>query len=53
MLDRLIHPGVGDFLDFHLGGWHWPAFNLADSAIVVGVGLLLYDALFAPRDDGK
>jgi signal peptidase II len=53
MLDRFIHPGVVDFLDFHLLGWHWPAFNLADSAIVVGVGLLVYDALFAPQDSGK
>lgn len=44
--DRLIHGAVVDFLDFHIAGWHWPAFNLADSAIVVGAGLLLLDALF-------
>lgn len=46
VIDRFLHPGVVDFLDFHYGGWHWPAFNLADSAIVVGVGLLLLDGLF-------
>jgi len=43
MLDRLRHSGVTDFLDFHIGGIHWPAFNLADTAIVLGVLLLLFD----------
>lgn len=43
MLDRLRHSGVTDFLDFHIGGIHWPAFNLADTAIVLGVMLLLLD----------
>src|SRR3546814_4526827 len=33
-VDRFHQPGVVDFLDFHLAGWHWPAFNVADSAIV-------------------
>jgi len=36
---------VIDFLDFHVAGWHWPAFNLADSAIVVGAVLLVLDEL--------
>ncbi len=48
VIDRFGQPGVVDFLDFHLAGYHWPAFNLADSCIVVGVGLLLLDGLFAP-----
>lgn len=50
LLDRLIHGRVADFLDFHLGGWHWPAFNLADAAIVCGVCVLLLDTFLAPRE---
>lgn len=49
VIDRLRFGAVFDFLDFHALGWHWPAFNLADSAITVGVGLLLIDSLFAGR----
>ncbi|GAB5470672.1 MAG: signal peptidase II [Rhodospirillales bacterium] len=50
LIDRLRIGAVVDFLDFHAYGWHWPAFNLADSAIVTGVALLLYDGLRgAPR----
>lgn len=42
VLDRLRHGAVTDFLDFHLQGVHWPAFNLADLAIVIGViGLIV------------
>lgn len=41
LVDRLRHGAVTDFLDFHAQGYHWPAFNLADSGIVVGVALLL------------
>ena len=57
-IDRLHLPGVVDFLDFHLAGWHWPAFNVADSSIVVGVVLIIADGLFLPgrpggRPDGK
>ena len=46
MLDRLRFGAVADFLDFHAFGWHFPAFNLADSAITVGIALLLIDSLF-------
>ncbi|MEQ8653685.1 MAG: signal peptidase II [Kiloniellales bacterium] len=46
LIDRLVHGAVVDFLDFHVGGFHWPAFNVADCGIVVGVGFLLYDSLF-------
>jgi signal peptidase II len=45
VIDRLVHGRVIDFLDFHVAGWHWPAFNLADSAIVVGAVLLVLDEL--------
>jgi signal peptidase II len=41
LIDRVRFGAVVDFLDFHVGGWHWPAFNLADVCIVVGVGLYL------------
>ena len=49
--DRLAFGAVLDFLDFHVAGYHWPAFNVADSAIVVGVIALLYDGLFRARTD--
>lgn len=46
-VDRVVHGAVADFFDFYLSGvGHWPAFNIADSAIVVGVGFLLIDSLF-------
>jgi len=41
VIDRLRFGAVVDFLDFHLAGYHWPAFNVADSAITVGVALML------------
>ncbi|TAN55773.1 MAG: signal peptidase II [Betaproteobacteria bacterium] len=47
--DRLEWGQVVDFLDFHAAGWHWPAFNLADSAITVGAGLLILES-FLQRD---
>lgn len=48
LVDRLRHGAVTDFLDFHVQGYHWPAFNLADSGIVLGVALLLIVDLRAP-----
>ena len=53
VIDRLRFGAVFDFLDVHAAGWHWPAFNVADAAIAVGVGLLLLDALFAPKPSTK
>lgn len=47
--DRVMLGHVVDFLDFHLAGWHWPAFNLADSAISVGAMLLVWDGFRRPR----
>ena len=41
LIDRLNYGFVVDFIDFHFFGWHWPAFNIADSAITVGVIFLL------------
>ena len=45
LIDRLRFGSVVDFLDFYLGGYHWPAFNVADSAITVGVGLFMLGTL--------
>jgi signal peptidase II len=45
VIDRARWGAVFDFADFHIGRWHWPAFNVADAAIVVGVGLMLIDSL--------
>jgi signal peptidase II len=47
-IDRLWLGQVIDFIDVHVYDYHWPAFNLADSAICVGVGLLLLEALRRP-----
>ena len=41
VIDRIRIGAVVDFIDFHVGGWHWPAFNVADSAICVGAALLV------------
>jgi signal peptidase II len=43
LYDRLVYGQVVDFLDFHAAGWHWPAFNVADSAITVGAGILILE----------
>jgi len=45
LIDRLRFGSVVDFLDFYIGSYHWPAFNAADSAITVGVGLFLLGTL--------
>ena len=43
VVDRLRFGQVVDFLDFHAAGWHWPAFNVADSAITIGAALLVLE----------
>jgi signal peptidase II len=45
VIDRLVHGYVVDFLDLHWAGWHFPAFNAADSAITLGAACLLLDEL--------
>ena len=49
VIDRLLHGYVVDFLDFHLGGRHFPAFNLADSAITLGAVCLILDEILRVR----
>ncbi len=49
VVDRLRFGAVVDFLDFHLASWHWPAFNLADSAICLGVAAMLLDGMLSRR----
>ncbi len=48
LIDRLRFGAVVDFLDFHIGDWHWPAFNVADSCIVIGVSMLVLTSLRKP-----
>ncbi len=49
LADRVIHGYVIDFLDFRIGTYAWPAFNVADSAICIGVALYLYYSFFRPE----
>jgi signal peptidase II len=46
LIDRIRFGMVIDFLDFYVGKLHWPAFNIADSAITIGIGIFLYHLLF-------
>lgn len=50
LLDRWVQGGVTDFIDFYVGAWHWHTFNVADSAISVGIGLMLLGAFTAPGE---
>ena len=49
VVDRLLHGYVVDMVDFHIGRWHFPAFNVADSAITLGVIFLLLDEILRVR----
>lgn len=49
LYDRFVYGEVIDFLDVYLGQWHWPAFNVADSAITVGACVLVAASLFGGR----
>jgi signal peptidase II len=46
LYDRAVYGFVVDFLDVYVGGWHWPAFNVADTCITIGAGVLLLDAVW-------
>ena len=49
VIDRVLYGHVIDFLDFHWRGWHFPAFNIADSAISIGAACLILDELLRVR----
>ena len=53
VIDRLHYGAVMDFLDFYIGAYHWPAFNVADSAIAVGAVLFVAESLFGPSEKPK
>ncbi|MFZ4761667.1 MAG: signal peptidase II [Alphaproteobacteria bacterium] len=53
VLDRLIHGAVADFFDFYIGTWHWPAFNIADACITVGVAIILLQEFVRLPMQGK
>ena len=46
VLDRLMYGAVVDFIDLHYANWHWPAFNIADSAICIGAVLIIFGELY-------
>ncbi|KAF0185647.1 MAG: signal peptidase II [Nitrospirae bacterium] len=53
LTDRLVHGGVIDFLDFHVAGHHWPAFNVADMGLTAGILMLLASAFFGEDAGNK
>jgi signal peptidase II len=53
LYDRIVYGHVVDFLDLHAAGWHWPAFNVADSAITVGAGILIVESFFHKQSNEK
>lgn len=54
VIDRINKGAVADFLDFHIGAYHWPAFNLADSCVFIGVVILIFDeVIFSKKNDKK
>lgn len=53
LIDRMLHGSVIDFLDFYVAQYHWPAFNVADSCIVVGAGLVILELLFERKVEAE
>jgi signal peptidase II len=53
LIDRILYGAVVDFVSVHAGGWYFPAFNVADSAITLGVIALLWDSLFTKPESPK
>ena len=53
LIDRLFLGYVIDFLDFYVGSYHWPAFNVADSAIFIGAALMILDSFISPSENNE
>jgi len=53
VIDRFNYGSVADFLDIHVAGYHWPAFNIADAGISIGAVILVVDSLFSGPDRNK
>jgi signal peptidase II len=53
VMDRLMLSSVTDFIDFHIGAYHWYTFNVADSAIVIGAGLIVVEVLRDGRNTAQ
>lgn len=53
LYDRIMLGHVVDFLDFYVGTYHWPAFNIADSAIFIGTALMIYDSFRTKQEPQK
>jgi signal peptidase II len=53
LTDRINHGAVVDFLDFTIGSYKWPTFNIADMAISLGALILIVDALRSPPEEGR
>ncbi len=53
LMDRIMNDAVADFLDFYAFGYHWPAFNVADSCVFIGVVMLLFENIFIKNEDKK
>jgi signal peptidase II len=53
LIDRLLYGSVRDFLDFSLGSYHWPAFNVADASLSVGLFLLIVSTLFQKKPERR
>jgi len=51
LYDRILHGYVIDFVQWHVAGYYWPAFNIADSAICLGAALLIFDSIKQPQPD--
>lgn len=51
IIDRVTIGAVADFLDFYVGNYHWPAFNLADTAVFIGVAIVLLDSFFEDKEE--